>query len=154
MGIIGRVFARKASRAQRPAQPSGFSSEMSPSDIEKYYVRIISDCLRRLLVQAGMVELVVRCTGAAPSGLSTYAGYVRILRWDAALTPVLLQNLPVLDARIRKVVAASVILEHTRFDGLWFQATAAAEGAPQALLGMPASLVVQRRPAPTSAPPA
>jgi hypothetical protein len=59
------------------------------------------------------------------------------------MTPVLLQNLPVIDGRIRKVVRASVILEGTHFAGLWFQATSDTEGAPQALLGLPCELVHQ-----------
>ena len=84
--------------------------------------------------------------GARPAifiGLAAYAGYVRLLRWDPVLTPVILQNLPVIDARIRKVVDASVILEHTHFVGLWFQATSGVPGAPQSLVGMPAELVRQ-----------
>ena len=85
----------------------------------------------------------VRRAGVGPTGLTGFAGYVRILRWDPVMTPVLLQNLPVIDARIRKVVDASVILEHTHFAGLWFQATAHAENVPQALVGMPAELVHQ-----------
>jgi hypothetical protein len=68
---------------------------------------------------------------------------VRILKWDPVLTPVLLQNMPVIDARIRKVVDASIILEGTHFAGIWFQAAANTEGAPKTLLGIPAELVHQ-----------
>jgi hypothetical protein len=56
---------------------------------------------------------------------------------------VLLQNMPVIDGRIRKVAAASVILEHTHFSGVWFQATSATLGAPKALVGIPAELIHQ-----------
>jgi hypothetical protein len=81
--------------------------------------------------------------GTSPEGLASYAAYVRLLRWDPVLAPVLLQNMPVIDGRLRRMVAASVILEHTHFSGVWFQATAATPGAPQALVGMPAELVRQ-----------
>jgi hypothetical protein len=96
-----------------------------------------------MLVPADTIEVKVRRAGKSPAGLIAFAGYVRILKWDPALTPVLLQNMPVVDARIRKVADASVILEGTHFAGLWFQATCAVEGAPKALLGMPCELVHQ-----------
>ena len=116
-------------------------------DIENYYLRIITDCLRRLMVPTDSIEVGVKRSGSGPEGVPAYAGYVRLLRWDP-VAPVLLQNIPVIDARIRKVVAASVILEHTHFAGVWFSATSATPGAPQALVGMPAELI--RRAAPDS----
>jgi len=140
--IINRVFAKK----EEPPEPppvSALSSELSHSDIENYYFRIIIDCLRRLLVPPDSIEVKVKRMGVGPSGLSAFAGYVRIVKWDSVLTPVLLQNMPVIDARIRKVVDASVILEHTHFAGIWFQATSKTEGAPKTLLGLPAELVHQ-----------
>lgn len=142
--IISRVFSKKEGAAQpRPVAHSALSSELTHSDIETYYLRIIADCLRRLLVQVDTIEVGVKRAGVGPDGLAAFAGYVRILKWDAVVTPVLLQNMPVIDARIRKVVNASVILEHTHFAGLWFQATNRTEGAPKALLGLPCELIHQ-----------
>ena len=145
--IIDRVFPRKDDAEAAP-QHSNVSSELTTRDIEAYYLRVIADVLRRLLVPVDSIELGVKRSGAGPKGLMAFAGYVRIVRWDPVLMPVLLQNLPVIDARIRKVVAASVILEHTHFVGLWVQATSKAEGAPQQLVGMPAELVIQPAPNP------
>jgi hypothetical protein len=141
--IINRVFARKEELPPKRPPDSVLSSELSPSDIENYYLRIIVDCLRRMLVPPDTVEVAVKRAGVGRSGRTAFAGYVRIRKWDSVLTPVLLQNMPVIDARIRKVVEASVILEHTHFAGVWFQATASTEGAPKALLGVPAELVHQ-----------
>lgn len=134
---------------RRPVRPSGGSSvnsTLTSRDIEAYYLRVIGNCLKRLLVKEEDVQIGVKRTGTAPSGLSSFAGYVRILRWDPVVTPVVLQNLSVIDARIRKVVRASVLLEHTHFDGLWFQATCATQGAPTTLMGLPAELKYQTRP--------
>lgn len=142
--IINRVFSRGEGVASAlPATHSALSSELTTGDIENYYLRIIVDCLRRLLIPVDAIEVGVKRSGAGPAGLTAFAGYVRILKWDPVLTPVLLQNMPVIDARIRKVVNASVILEHTHFVGLWFQATTATEGAPQSLLGLPCELIHQ-----------
>ena len=140
--IFDRVLGRTVDPGFKPAMHSAVSSELTHSDIEKYYLRIIADMMRRMMVPADSVEIGVKRSGTGPTGLTAFAGYVRILRWDPIM-PVLLQNLPVIDGRIRKVVSASVILEHTHFAGLWFQATATAEGAPQALVGMPAELIRQ-----------
>jgi hypothetical protein len=143
-GIIQRVFSKKEVRPvdapEAPVHPSVDSSELTTGDIENYYFGIILDGLRRMLIPADSIEVKVRRAGKSPTGLIAFAGYVRILKWDPALTPVLLQNMPVVDARIRKVANASVILEGTHFAGLWFQASCA-EGAPKALLGMPCELV-------------
>jgi hypothetical protein len=140
--IIERVFAKRDEADALP-QHSTVSSELTVRDIEAYYMRVIADVLRRMLVPADSIELGVKRSGTGHRGLIAFAGYVRILRWDPVLMPVLLQNLPVIDDRIRKVVAASVILEHTHFAGLWVQATSKAEGAPQNLTGMPAELIHQ-----------
>lgn len=141
--IIERVFSGKKKPARSPAVHSAVSSELTTSDIENYYLRIIVDCLRRMLVPADNIEVGVKRSGTGPSGMIAFAGYVRILKWDPVLTPVLLQNMPVIDGRIRKVVAASVILEGTHFAGVWFQATSSTEGSPKALMGMPSELVHQ-----------
>jgi hypothetical protein len=144
-GIIDRVFSRRPSSdpVATEHRHSAVSSELTNSDIEDYYLRIITDGIRRMLVTPDSVEIGVKPSGAGPGGLPAFAGYVRIVRWDPVLTPVLLQNMPLIDARIRKVVAASVILEHTHFAGLWFQATGQTAGAPTVLTGMPAELVRQ-----------
>ena len=109
---------------------------------------MIGNCLKRMLVKDEDVQIGVKRTGTGPSGLTSFAGYVRILRWDPVVTPVVLQNLPVIDARIRKVVSASVLLEHTQFDGLWFQASSSTKGSPTSLLGLPAELRYQSGPGP------
>jgi hypothetical protein len=143
--IISRVFSKKKEELApaRPVVHSGVSSELTNSDIESYYLRVIVDCLRRLLVPVESIEVRVKRAGTGHAGLTAFAGYVRILKWDPVLTPVLLQNMPVIDARIHKVVNASVILEHTHFAGLWFQAAASTEGAPTALFGLPRELIHQ-----------
>jgi hypothetical protein len=143
--MIHRVFAKKQEPTHAATANSAVSSELTTSDIENYYLRIFVDCLRRLLVPPESIEVGVKRAGVGPSGLAAFAGYVRILKWDSVVTPVLLQNIPVIDARIRKVVEASVILEYTHFAGLWFQATSATEGAPRQLLGVPAEITSERR---------
>lgn len=136
------IFERMLFRAGRLGRPpiSSVSSALTNRDIENYYVRIIQNCLHRMLVPDDDMEIRIRRAGTAASGLSAFAGYVRILRWDPIVTPVLLQNIPVIDARIRKVVQASVLLEHTHFAGLWFQVTSDAQGSPTSLLGLPSEL--------------
>jgi len=141
--MISRVFSKREEWSKVPPANSAVSSELSHSDIENYYLRIIVDCLRRLLVPVDSIEVRVRRSGAGPRALPAFAGYVRVIKWDPVVTPVLLQNMPVVDARIRKVADASVILEHTHFAGLWFQATSSTEGSPKALLGLPCELIHQ-----------
>ena len=141
--MFSRVFSKKGQSVQRPPGHSAVSSELTTGDIENYYLKIIVDCLRRMLVPVDYVEVGVKRAGTGPTGLIAFAGYVRIKKWDPVMTPVLLHNMPVIDGRIRKVVRASVILEGTHFAGLWFQATSDTEGAPKALLGLPCELIHQ-----------
>ena len=149
--IIERVFFGTRGKAKLAAAASSVSSALTTRDIENYYLRVIVSCLRRMLVHEEDLEVGVKRTGTDPaSGLSSFAGYVRILRWDPVVTPVLLQNLPVIDARIRKVVGASILLEQTHFAGLWFQAGSGTVGSPTSLLGLPAELKYESRPAPVS----
>jgi hypothetical protein len=142
--IINRVLGRQDRPSGVPGH-SALSSEMTTRDIEDYYLRIISESLRRLLVPADSVEIRIKRAGTSPDGLPGFAGCVRVLRWDPVVTPVLLQNMPVVDARVRKLADSSMILEHTHFAGLWFQA-GQAEGAPTALVGLPAEVVLQPAP--------
>jgi hypothetical protein len=138
VSIIDRVFSR-----ERRERAVFVSSELMSSDLEQYYQRIVSDCFKRMLVPPDAVEVEVRHSGTAPSGLPAYSAYVRLLRWDPALTPVILQNLPVIDGRVRSLANASVLLEHTHFAGVWIQAASTTPGAPRTLVGMAAELSVQ-----------
>jgi hypothetical protein len=140
--MIRRVFSKEARQPHAPSQAASpaLSSELSSIDLEHYYLRVIEDCLRRMLVPVDSIELRVRRT-RGPNKLPSFSGYVRILKWDPIVTPVLLQNLPVIDARIRKMANASVILEYTHFGGLWFQATSSTEGSPKALVGLPLEMI-------------
>lgn len=144
--IFERVLFGTRRKAAPRATSSSVSSTLTTRDIETYYLRVIENCLKRMLIKEEDVQIGVRRTGTGPSGLSSFAGYVRVLRWDPVVTPVVLQNLPVIDARIRKVVSASVLLEHTQFDGLWVQASSSTQGSPTSLLGLPAELKYQSRP--------
>lgn len=141
--MISRVFSKKEEPQPLKGSASAVSSELSHSDIENYYLRVIVDCLRRMLVPVDSIEVRVKRSGSGPAGVPAFTGYVRITKWDPVVTPVLLQNMSVIDARIRKVADASVILEHTHFTGLWFQATSDTEGSPKALLGLPCELIHQ-----------
>jgi hypothetical protein len=141
--MISRVFSKRPEQQRSRSLSQPVSSELSSGDIESYYLRIIHDCLRRMLVPADSIEVGVKRARPGESGLPTFAGFVRILKWDPVVTPVLLQNMPVIDGRIRKLANASLILEHTEFAGLWFQASSNSEGSPTALLGMPLELIHQ-----------
>ena len=146
--IIKRMFRAAEPTPAREAAHSAMSSELGTSDIESYYLSLIRDCLGRMLVSPDTIRVDVWRSGANARGQPMFAGYVRILKWDPVLTPVLLQNIPVIDGRVRRVAQASVLLEGTAFAGLWFQATSATENAPTTLLGVPAEIVHQ----PTAAP--
>lgn len=138
--ILRKILSRMGEPATalfEVSEVSALSTEFNLSDIERYYERVIVNCLERMQVSMDSIEVDVKRIGAPPAGLPSFAGYVRILKWDPAATPLLLQNLSAIDARIRKVVKASFILEHTEFAGVWFQATSGTHGAPQALLGAP-----------------
>lgn len=143
--MISRVFSRRQAQHSLQAASVAVSSELNSGDLENYYRRIILDCLRRMLVPMDSIEVGVVRTGAGDSALPTFAGYVRILRWDPVVMPVLLQNMPVIDSRIRKLANVSLILEHTEFAGLWFQASSRSEGSPTALLCMPFELTHKAR---------
>ncbi len=122
---------------------STLSSEFTDRDIENYYFRLISDCLKRMLVPTEDIQVIVKRSRIDHHGLSTFTGYVRILKWHPIVTPVLLQNMPVIDARVRRLIKASVILEQTHFSGLWFQVPSTAEGSPTSLMGLPFELIHQ-----------
>ena len=146
--MISRVFSRGQAQQSSQARRGAVSSELSTDDLENYYLRLILDCLRRMLVPMDSIEVGVIRARTDESALPTFAGYVRVLKWDPVVTPVLLQNMPVIDARIRKLADISLILEHTEFAGLWFQASSSSEGSPTALLGMPLELIHHPGPRP------
>lgn len=143
MRLISRVLSKTGFGPSLASGNSTLSSEFTDRDIENYYFRIITDCLKRMLVPAEDIEIIVKRARVARYGLSTFTAYVRILKWHPVVTPVLLQNMPVIDARVRRLIKASVILEQTHFSGLWFQVSSSAEGTPTSLLGLPFELIHQ-----------
>jgi hypothetical protein len=154
--MFSRVFSKKDARHQ-PVLPasSALTSELSTGDLENYYARIILDCLGRMMVPLGSIDVTVqraeRDPASGPDQLPAFAGFVRILKWDPLAMPVLLQNMPIIDGRIRKIASASVILEHTQFAGMWFQASSSTEGSPKALLGLPLEMTQRPRIGPVAA---
>ena len=146
--LLERVLFGSGDKIQLTPGMSSVSSELTTRDIQNYYIRVITNCMKRMLVKEDEMEVGVQRIGISPAGLSSFAGYVRLLKWNPTVMPVLLQNMPVIDARIRKVVSASVLLEHTHFAGLWFQASSSVEGSPTSLMGMPAELKHQAGGAP------
>jgi hypothetical protein len=140
MGIISRMLSMAGLAA---SDNSTLSSEFTDHDIERYYFSLITDCLKRLLVAPEDMEVIVKRARVDRYGLSTYTAYVRILKWHPLVTPVLLQNMPIIDARVRRLVETSIILEQTHFAGLWFQSPSTAAGSPTSLMGLPLQLVHQ-----------
>jgi hypothetical protein len=140
MSMISGFWKREVTDSV-PDAGFAVSSELSSGDLQNYYLRIILGCLGRMLVPTDSIEVSVVQASDEEGGLPTFAGYVRVLKWDPVVTPVLLQNMPVIDARVRRLARASLILEHTEFTGLWFQASSSSEGSPTALLGMPLELI-------------
>jgi len=138
--FIERVFPRVQCAGTLPHWPPDISSGLSESDIENCYLSIIGHCMQRLLVPKSSIDVKVQRTGIASNGLTSFSGYIRVLRWDPVLTPVILQNIPVIEARVRDVAAASVMLQHTDFSGLWFQASSNIVGSPKVLMGLPAQV--------------
>jgi hypothetical protein len=99
--MISRVFSRIGSAAG--STNSVVSSGLCTGDIESYYANIVVECLRRMLVPRDSIDVRIKRLGKGPDGLAGFAGYVRILKWDPVVTPLLLQNLPVIDARVQKL---------------------------------------------------
>jgi hypothetical protein len=89
------------------------------------------------------MEVIVKRGRVDRYGLRTYTACVRILKWHPLVTPVLLQNMPVIDARVRRLVETSFFLEQNHFSGLWFQSPCTAAGSPTSLMGLPLELVLQ-----------
>jgi len=135
-GFIERAFPRLQATEAWPDVASG----LNQADVESCYLSIIGHCMQRLLEPKSNIDVKVQRTGIAANGLPSFSGYIRILSWDPELTPAILQNIPVIDARVRDVAAASVILQHTDFAGLWFQASSKTAGSPKVLMGLPAQV--------------
>src|SRR3569832_1711797 len=100
--IIKRLFWAAEPTPAREAAHSAMSSELGTSDIESYFLSLIRDCLGRMLVSPDTIRVDVWRSGANARGQPMFAGYVRILKWDPVLTPVLLQTIPVIAGRVRR----------------------------------------------------
>jgi hypothetical protein len=110
------LFSGRGDRARDDyAQPSG-------RELQKEYVELVTEQLRRIDVPADCVHLDV--ASKLINGRNVFNVKIRLVRWHRTATLRLLVSLPLLEARTRKAVTTSWVGEVSQFGGLWVHSSA------------------------------
>ena len=121
---LRKLFVREA-RGQRQQAPD---SDYHPSDrrgegLEVEYQTLIATQFRRWGISTSCVTIEVRQIGRAPDGFDVFVGMVRLAKWERPSALRVLVGLPLLEAKVRKMVRASWLADFSHFGGLWLHAS-------------------------------
>jgi hypothetical protein len=123
---LRKLFLREArARARQPQDPD---SDYHPSDrrgegLEVEYQSLIATQFRRWGISNNCVTIEVRQIGRAPDGYDVFVGMVRLTQWDRPSGLRVLLGLPLLEAKVRKMVRATWLADFSHFGGLWLHAS-------------------------------
>lgn len=130
---LRKLFLREArAHARAPQDPD---SDYHPSDrrgegLEVEYQTLIATQFRRWGISNNCVTIEVRQIGRAPDGYDVFVGMVRLAQWDRISGLRVLLGLPLLEAKVRKMVRATWLADFSHFGGLWLHASEQLQGTP------------------------
>ena len=124
---------REQGLASEPAADSDYHPSTPPgSGLEVEYHGLIANQLRRMGVSPDSISIEVRPIGKGPHGFDVLVGMVRLQRWDRVSALRVLVGLPLLEAKVRKMVRATWLADFSHFGGLWLHASEQVHASPGA----------------------
>ncbi len=128
--------ARRRQEQGQPSEPaadSNYHPTAAPEGgLEVEYHALIAMQLRRMGVSPEGISIEVRPAGQGPEGFEVLVGMVRLHRWNRESALRILIGLPLLEARVRKVVRGTWLADFSHFGGLWLHASEQVLAAPGA----------------------
>lgn len=88
----------------------------------EYEALIMAQCVRWGIAESA-ITLEVRNAGRGPHGRDVYLAMIRLARWERDSALRVLLGLPLLEAKIRKVLRTLWLMEVSHFGGLWLHAS-------------------------------
>jgi hypothetical protein len=123
---LRKLFVRELrdrKRAQSDPDSDYHPSAPRGEGLEVEYQGLIADQFRRWGIEPGIVTIEVQLFGRAPDGFNVFVGMVRLARWEREPALRVLIGLPLLEAKVRKLVRASWLADFSHFGGLWLHAS-------------------------------
>jgi hypothetical protein len=120
---LRKIMARHKRQRREGDRDTELDSAPRGHNLEaEYETLIVSQCTRWGIDATG-ITVEVRRLGRTNGGLDIYGGMMRLTHWqrDSALRVLL--GLPLLEARIRKMVRSVWFGEVSHFGGLWLHAS-------------------------------
>ena len=119
---LRKIIAREAKRKDTVSDTEVDSAPRGHNLEAEYEALIVTQCVRWGILE-NSITVEVRRLGRTNSGLDIYGGMMRLTRWqrDSALRVLL--GLPLLEAKIRKMVRSLWLGEVSHFGGLWLHAS-------------------------------
>jgi hypothetical protein len=128
---LKKFFARngKALRLRRTESDSDYHpSDKSGEGLEVEYQGLIASQFRRWGISTSCATIEVRRLGQAPDGYDVFVGMVRVVEWERTSALRLLLGLPLLEAKARKTIRATWLVDYSHFGGLWLHASERVHG--------------------------
>jgi hypothetical protein len=104
------------------------------------YQSLIESELRRWRLRTECLRVRVQSVGRRADGFEVFAGLLTLVEWERDTAVCISLGLPILDARVRKLVQASWLPEYSHYDGLWMHPSSQLR-APRELKDLLASLM-------------
>ena len=122
---LRKLIARDASRSREDDQQNTQVDSVLPrgASLEaEYEALILAQCSRWGIAESS-ITIEVRNAGRGPQGRDVYLGMIRIARWERESSLRVLLGLPLLEAKVRKMLRTLWLSEVSHFGGLWLHAS-------------------------------
>jgi hypothetical protein len=132
---LKKLFARELrARKHDEREPDSDYHPSAPrgEGLEVEYQNLIADQFRRWGIAPGAVTIEVQLFGRAPDGFNVFVGMVRLAQWERASAMRVLIGLPLLEAKVRKLVRGTWLADFSHFGGLWLHASESLASGPGA----------------------
>jgi hypothetical protein len=93
------------------------------ASLEAEYEALISAQCSRWGIAESAITVEVRNAGRGPNGRDVYLAMIRLARWERESALRILLGLPLLEAKIRKMLRTLWLVEVSHFGGLWLHAS-------------------------------
>ena len=119
---LRKIIARDAKRQEGASDTEVDSAPRGHNLEAEYETLIVTQCVRWGILE-NSITVEVRRLGRTNSGLDIYGGMMRLTRWERDSALRVLLGLPLLEAKIRKMVRGLWLCEVSHFGGLWLHAS-------------------------------
>jgi len=123
---LRKLMGRDAPVTQQPEDDQNTQVDSAlphGANLEAEYETLIMAQCTRWGISESSITVEVRNAGRGPNGRDVYLAMIRLAKWERDSALRILLGLPLLEAKVRKLLRTLWLMEVSHFGGLWLHAS-------------------------------